>query len=176
MGTGFTTANSPKGETMTIHDTDVALTEAAPSEDATQSIHAWSQTDDDDTELVITHRRSWKLPVITAALATAAVAGGIYQVWPQQHSAPAPARTVSAPPKAQTPDERFLSLVQQRGFHVYVPSMSVHAAHDVCTAETQGFSDPAIAQGVVNSTPSMDMKTAAAFVDTAIEVYCPPKS
>jgi hypothetical protein len=51
--------------------------------------------------------------------------------------------------------------------------MAVNAAHWACTQEVNGVSDPAIAQAFVESTPTMDLKTAAIFVDTAREMFCP---
>jgi hypothetical protein len=64
---------------------DAEPTMAADVADSeTQSIHAWSQTDDADTEpAVMPHRRSWKLPLVLAGIATVAVIGaGAYQYWP----------------------------------------------------------------------------------------------
>src|SRR5689334_3772416 len=69
-------------------------TEAAPSEDQTQGIYAWSEADSAGTEDVVPHRRSWKLPVALAGLATAAaVAAGTVMLWPESKPAP----------RAQTP-------------------------------------------------------------------------
>ena len=156
-------------------------TEAAGHQETeTQSIHAWSQ-ENADTEPVLPHRRSWKLPVALAgAAAVAAIGVAAYLEWPE-HSAPLVAQPppdaphVQAPPaKPQTKDERFLALLQQRGAAAVSSPLAVKAGHWVCEKETLGFSAPELAQALVTSTPGTNLKAMAIFVDTAQEVYCPP--
>jgi len=156
-------------------------TEAAGHQETeTQSIHAWSQ-ENADTEPVLPHRRSWKLPVALAgAAAVAAIGVAAYLGWPE-HSAsrvaqPAPVthHVQAPPPKPQTKDERYLALLQQRGVRVVSPPLALNAAHFVCTSLAQGHAAPEIAQALVNSTPGTDLKTESIAVDTAQEVYCPP--
>jgi hypothetical protein len=71
----------------------------AAAEGKTQSINAWSLADDDDTEVVNPHRRSWKLPIALAAAALVAV-GGVagYQQWSKGDDA-----TSAAPKSEQHP-------------------------------------------------------------------------
>jgi Protein of unknown function (DUF732) len=155
-------------------------TVAAPSEDETQSLHAWSQ-EDDVTEVVDYRPRSWKLPALVALLAaSAAVTAGLFLAWPQSAGNPqvTPSKPQAAAPikpitAAQTPDQRFIALVQQRGFRIISEPLAIKAAHAVCVDEHNGYTDPEIAQQLVKTTPGADLKAAAIFVDTAHEVFCP---
>lgn len=172
---------------VVVDDTQPAAEATDPG--PTEHIHAWSEKDDATEVVTYVPRHSWKLPLLCAALATSAVVGGAIFAWPHHHvPTPVPTTTHQAPsPKAQPPtpsvapvpkpqsqDERFISLMSERGWHTMIPSMALNAAHTVCTREAQGFTDPEIAQGLVNSTPGMDMQAAAVFTDTAVEVFCPP--
>jgi hypothetical protein len=150
-------------------------------EDETQSLHAWSQ-EDAATEVVDYRQRSWKLPITLAVAAVVGMIGAAaYLEWPTHsaqpvaHTAPAPnAAKPQVAPKPLTKDERFLTLVQQRGITVVSKPLMLNAGPFVCTAESQGHTDPEIAEAFTQSTPGMDLKTANVFVDTAVEVYCPP--
>jgi hypothetical protein len=160
-------------------DLDSALmddTEAAPlTEEQTQSLRAWGQ-EDTATEVVDYRHRNWKLPVmLVSAALTAALAAGAYLAWPEpspQVAAPAP--SAAKPQVAPSKDDQFLALIEQRGVKVLSPKMMLNAGHFVCTAETQGHTDPEIADAFTRSTPGMNLKGASVLVDTAVEVYCPP--
>lgn len=161
---------------------DAEPTQAADvPDDETQSIHAWSQSDEATEPAVYTPPRSWRIPVMLAAIAISAVAAasGVAHHASETHSTPAPtaAPTPSIapapPPRPPTPDERFLALAKQRGVQIVSPSLAITAGRDVCTYESQGYSDPEIAQAFVRSTPGTDLRTESIFVDTAKEVYCP---
>jgi hypothetical protein len=160
---------------------DPEPTLAASVEDETQSLHAWSQ-EDAATEVVEYRPRSWKLPLTAAIAATAALAAGAFLAWPQSATKPlvaptkpqvAPSIAASPPVQVQSPDQRFLALVQQHGQTVVSPSQALQAAHAVCTAEAQGKSDTEIAAELVASSPGADLKMATTFLYTAHEVYCP---
>lgn len=162
--------------TMTLM-LDPEPTLAAPSEDETQSLHAWSQ-EDSVTEVVDYRTRSWKIPALVVTLAAAAaVTAGLFAAWPESATKPQVAPTQvaipSSPPvQVQSPDQRFIALLKQRGLKVYSESMAINAAHAACTAEAQGRPDSEIAAQFVASSPLMDLKKATIFVYTAHEVYC----
>lgn len=170
-----------------------ALMEAEPTlaaitpEDETQSLHAWSQADDGDAITEYIPQRSWKFPaLVTVLAASAAVTAAAFLAWPESATNPlvapekpnvaAPAHPSIAPSpplQAQSPDQRFLALIQQRGIRIVSQPLAVAAAHWVCTQEAKGYPDPDIAQALVNSTPGSNLKTESIFVDTTREVYCP---
>ncbi len=151
----------------------------------TQSIHAWSQADDYTEPDIPTQHRGWKLPVAASLVAVAAVAAGAFALWPhhtvqtapaQRAPKPAAQKPVIAPPPPAAPtdpDSRFIAFLKQQRIRVISPSMAIKAGHWVCEKEAQGFSDPELAQALVNSTPGSNLDTEAMFVDIAHEVYCP---
>lgn len=154
---------------------------AVTPEDETQSLHAWSQ-EDTATEVVDYRPRSWKVPTVAALAATAALTAGAFLAWPSATNpkvAPstpqvvAPAIPASPPVQVQSPDQRFIALLKQRGQTVIAPDTAIRAAHAVCTAESQGKPDPQIAAELVASTAGSDMKMATVFLYTAQSVYCP---
>lgn len=169
---------------------DPEPTLAAPSEDETQSIHAWSQ-EDAATEVVEYRPRSWRTPLLIAAAAVAAIctAGVVYEintavdggatnplVAPEKPQVAAPAKPsiVPSPPiQMQSPDQRFLNLLQQRGVKVVSPPAALAGAHDVCRLESEGHNAREIAQAFANVTPGADFNTEGVFVMTAEEIYCP---
>lgn len=167
---------------------DQDSTQAADlTEDETQSLHAWSQADDADTVIAYTPGHSWKVPALLAALAAvAAVMAGAFLMWPHSATKPqvAPAKpqvaapvhptiAPSPPVQLQSPDQRFLSLVQQRGVKVVSPTAAIKGAHDVCRLESEGHNAREIAQAFVDVTPGADLQTEGVFVMTAEEIYCP---
>lgn len=177
---------------MSFMDTDAPTQTAEPqldatmpasTQDATQSIAAWSQ-EDDYTELAVQpHQRSWKIPITLAALAAAAaITTGTIQLWP--HPTPPAGPTTSAPtihpPKAaapptqppQTPDQEFLALLRKRDIDVINPTTAINAAHGICTSEKQGEPDQQIAQELANGSPGLNLDSANVFVITSHEVYC----
>lgn len=171
---------------------DAEPTQAADvPDDETQSIHAWSQADDAATDLAVTEDpRSWRLPLALAGIAAAAaISVGAVVTWPHHpaatHPTPAPTAapttpvaqptlnmSTSPPALPEDPDQRFLALLDRRGQIVVSAPLAIHAGHWVCTAEAQGFTDPQIAQNLVDGTPGGDLRTESVFVDTAREVFC----
>jgi hypothetical protein len=163
---------------------DPEPTLAAPTEDETQSLHAWSQ---EDTAEVVDYRpRSWKLPALVVTIAAAAaVTAGLFLAWPSatkpqvaptkpQVTAPAkPAIPTSPPVQSQNPDDRYVALIQQRGMDVISRTQTINAAHWICEQHKHGYPATEIAQAIIDSTPGMTMKGAAIDIDTALEVYCP---
>lgn len=160
-------------------------TEPAPAEDPTQSIYAWSEHSDDDTEIF--QRRSWKIPVAVAALATAAaVTTGVVMLWPEKTTPPpaqtpsvvaAPPPVVVQPPPPQTPDQRFISLLEQRGYHVASPALTIRSGHLVCDELADGTSTPQLVQNLLDADPVLKNKpngvdTMSTYVQTAHEALC----
>lgn len=155
----------------------------------TQSIHAWSQ-EDPATEVVDYRPRSWKLPITVAAAALIGIVGaGTYLEWPQtpvkpQQSAgkvqvaPPPAvPTIQASPPVRplSQDDRFIALLKQRNVIVVSPPLAINGAHETCTNLAKGFTARQIAQAASDVTPGENLPTAATFVATAQEIYCPPQ-
>lgn len=161
-------------------------TMAADAADETQSIYAWSQADDATEPAAYVAPRGWRLPAAAATLAFTAVAAGIVIAWPHTHedahplpapptaAAPTTQQSPPPPPKPQTPDERFLALLEQRNVVVVSPPLAINGAHETCTDLAKGYSAREIAEADMRSTPGTDLRTESAFVATAQEVYCPP--
>jgi hypothetical protein len=176
-------------------------TEAAPSEDATQGIYAWSESSDDDSEVVAVHRRSWKLPVTLAALATAAaVITGIVMVWPKAkpplpEQKPAAAPVVPAPPpqnprplqrdsrgipilpKDPTPEEKqavVAAIFDLRGIPYENPFMAGADADSVCAWLGSGhYTEQQLADHVAATHPGLDDQfRIGAFTAAAVGTYC----
>src|SRR6185312_2574593 len=156
----------------------VAATEV---EDATQSIHAWSQ-EDAVTEVVDYHPRSWKLPITLAAAAIVGMIGAAtYLEWPKPSVAAQthPTTITSAPkpqvaPKAETQDQHFITLFTSRGGLVEPgrEQMVINEAHQLCTQLTSENENQVIAD-ILKGTPGMTRYTAELFTDAVIDVYCP---
>lgn len=164
------------------------LTEPAPSEDETQSVYAWSNSED-DTEIIV--RRTWKLPLAAVMLATAGLAAGI-TVWPHHSTlrnpaAPPQAAPHSSAPAAPTyvdPDAAFVQLYRQRGYHeVQGPEQTkelIALAHGVCVSRQQGEPTDQIVQEFVRDNsqntpdhPAMLIGQARLLTNTAIDAMCP---
>jgi hypothetical protein len=170
-----------------------ALMEAEPTlaaitpEDETQSLHAWSMADDGEAITEYIPRRSWRIPATVAAVAaSAAIAAGAFLAWPQsgtnplvapsapQVAAPThPSIAPSPPVQSQSPDQRFMALLDQRGVDVVSPLLIIKGAHKTCTDLANGYSATTIAEAFVRATPNTNIRTQAIFVQTAQEVYCP---
>lgn len=171
-------------------------TEPAPAEDATQSIYAWSEHNDDDTVLI--QRRSWKIPVALAVLATAAaVTTGVVMMWPA-HKASLPAQTPSvaaapsvvvppsvvAPPPPLSPDELFINTLNA-GIKdpAYKPAQqgdpqAILMGHDVCTKMSNLYrADSSSAYGELEhqmtAATGMPGNWADAIILSSVRAYCP---
>lgn len=151
------------------------------AEAETQSVYAWAQDDDADTEVVV--RRSWKLPVMLTVLTAAAVAGGVIYALPhgKPQPAPTPTTTRAAVPPAPTttrppsPDEQFVSLFRSRGGLVEPgrEQMVIDEARGVCARLDQGEAEEQLIRDMLAGTPGMTRYTAELFTDSSIDVYCP---
>jgi hypothetical protein len=164
-------------------DTEHA-TAPAPTEDETQSIHAWARADDDPELSEVSERRSWKLPVTLVALAAAAaVTVGAVQMWPH-HDVKPQVKAVNAaavaysiamaqPPKPPSTDDKFIADLSARWGMITDRPGEIHDGISVCGLMARGATRAAIQQDMVNkhvNTPA----DAEFFVNTAVNNYCPP--
>lgn len=164
-------------------------------EGETQSIYAWSQSNDDGTNVVVApQRRSWKIPAAVAALAAAAAVtvGVVVQEWPR-HSAPAalaPVPLASAsqaarpapaaipsrlPAKATDPDSRFVALMKAQGLETGTDAQVAGAGRQVCQSLTDGPTFAQVVNGIVYRS-GVTHADATKFAEAAIDVYCPQYS
>jgi hypothetical protein len=156
-------------------------TEPAPAEDATQSIYAWSEHADDDTELI--QRRSWKLPIaLTALTAAAAITTGVAMLWPAK-TTPPPSQT---PPAAASPDIAFINLINDRlkgtpGFRgaQYGDPDAIATGHLVCEKMSTMWptygpnARRQIIQWMVTEGGAPSQPVAATVENSAEHAYCP---
>lgn len=172
-------------------------TEPAPAEDATQSIYAWSEHDGDET--LVIQRRSWKLPVALASVATAAaMTTGVVMAWPAPKTPPpAQSPTIAAPavppqsnprplerdsrgipilPKNPTPEEQqavVTAIFDLRGIPYRDPVLAAADAGSVCTWLGNGhYTEQQLADHVAATHPGLDQVRAADFTAAAVGTYC----
>lgn len=161
MTTEHTEATEPPLDTTT----------PAPSEDATESIYAWSHSDD-ETQAI--HQRSWKLPIAVAALAIAAVATVIaVNVWPH-HAAPVrPATSASAPPLDR--DTGYLNTLSQNadvGGLVANPGAALTLGRYACVSLQMGKTVPQTADDLQRLGMSLHAQ-ALGVAEAASTSLCP---
>ena len=175
----MTTTSTQAAEPIT------SATEPAPCEDETQSVYAWSHTDDDDTLLI--QRRSWKLPLAAAILAATGLAAAGITVWPHHstlrnpaappqaapHSSIAPAPAAAPPaPQAITTDDQFIAELASHWGPIPDRSQVIHDGLSVCSLISRGADKPTIEHDLVNK-KVLDEPDAEFFVNTAAAHYCP---
>lgn len=166
---------------------ELELTAPAPSQDETQSIHAWAD-DDDDTEIV--RHRSWKIPVSVAVLAAAsAITAGVVMAWPQHHIVAAqppaaaqpvpvlvpdrPLKTVDQPPPL-TPDQQFLAALNQEGLKpIGDPTVAIKAAHETCDYLAAGHTRTQAVQHYAANNPELTPTQLATAIEITAQTYCP---
>ena len=170
-----TQLNSPPmgDESTQAADPVTSGTAPAPSEDATQSIYAWSQ-DDADTEVV--RRRSWKLPVAIASLAAvAAITAGVIAFWPHHDAekTPLPAQTHAQP---ANPDAQYLNALRSVGATPLLDrgnDTAVGLGHVTCDALAQGITKQEAADSIARHMPQLTPAQDQYLVDQAAAAYCP---
>jgi Protein of unknown function (DUF732) len=186
-GTDDTSPAVAKDNDETTVEPNAAATEDAGAEHTlaadiadseTQSIHAWSQEGGDTERL---SRRSWKLPIALAALATAAaVTAGVVELWPHQsaHAAPPPPAAAAAPaPLLTDPDARFLALWRQRSSYKTTDPSKLQGVwqnvHTIRGDLSAGRSQESIIRDVLNKHPEVTRSYMEMFVKTVIDAYHP---
>ena len=158
---------------------DDTRTVISPDAGPTQDVElAWSRDDDDDAP---TERHTWRTTAVIA-LCMAVLAGGIgvgLWVWLREGGAGSGVPTVSAvaPPPAmpQDKDARFLALMGHQGWNMAIadPVEMTNGAHTVCNRMAEGESVPDLVHDIMIGPDPVTLTHATAFVDTAINIYCP---
>jgi hypothetical protein len=155
-------------------------------EDATQSIHAWSQSDDADAVIDYEQHRGWKLPALVAVVAAlAAVAAGAFLMWPhsaaKQQAAPTQTHVAAPPPKPAPPapapeskDDLYVRLLKEKGIPVGTPEVVASNGRGICMRIKNGETEQQMVSDIVAGSTGVNTQQAWIWADTAIEVYCPP--
>jgi Protein of unknown function (DUF732) len=155
-------------------------------EDETQSIHAWSQSDDADTVIDYKQHRGWKIPALVAVIAAfAAVTAGAFLMWPhsaaQQQAVPTKAE-VAAPqpnpappaPKPESKDDLYVRLLKEKGIPVGTPEVVASNGRGICIRIKNGETEQQMVRDIIAGSNGVTTQQAWIWADTAIEVYCPP--